>query len=68
VDFQELKGKVCLVTGASRGIGAAAARGLGGCGAHVAVHYRSGKKEAEQVAADIERSGGKALLDRKSVV
>jgi 3-oxoacyl-[acyl-carrier protein] reductase len=62
VDFQEIKGKACLVTGASRGIGAAVARGLGECGANVAVHYRSGRKEAEQVAAAIERSGGKAVL------
>ena len=60
-DF-DLTGKVCLVTGASRGIGAAVARGLGGCGASVAVHYRSGRAEATQVAADIEAAGGKALL------
>ena len=58
----EISGKVCLVTGASRGIGAAVARGLGACGASVAVHYRSGRTEAEQVAAEIERSGGTALL------
>lgn len=58
----EIAGKVCLVTGASRGIGAAVARGLGTCGANVAVHYRRGSTEAEQVAADVERSGGKALL------
>ena len=61
-DFFEIAGKVCLVTGASRGIGAAAARGLGACGAKVAVHYRNGKAEAEGVAADIEKSGGKAML------
>ena len=61
MDFSELKGKVCLVTGASRGIGAAVARGLGACGARVAVHYRSGKAEAEAVAADIERAGGAAI-------
>ena len=60
-DF-DIAGKVCLVTGASRGIGAAVARGLGACGASVAVHYRSGRAEAEQVAADVQRSGGKALL------
>lgn len=58
----EITGKVCLVTGASRGIGAAVARGVGAYGANVAVHYRSGRAEAEQVAADVERSGGKALL------
>jgi len=60
--FDEISGKVCLVTGASRGIGAAAARGLGACRAKVAVHYRTGRAQAEQVAADIERSGGAALL------
>lgn len=60
-DF-DIAGKVCLITGASRGIGAAAARGLGAHGVAVAVHCRSGRAEAEQVVADVERSGGKALL------
>jgi 3-oxoacyl-[acyl-carrier protein] reductase len=60
VDLSDVAGKVCLVTGASRGIGAAVARGLGECKARVAVHYRSGKNEAASVAADIERSGGVA--------
>jgi 3-oxoacyl-[acyl-carrier protein] reductase len=58
----EITGKVCLVTGASRGIGAAVARGMGANGANVAVHYRSGRTEAERVAADVEQSGGTALL------
>jgi 3-oxoacyl-[acyl-carrier protein] reductase len=62
VQYEDLKGKACLVTGASRGIGAAVARGLGQCGASVAVHYRSGRKEAEAVAADIAAAGGKAVL------
>ena len=62
MSFEEINGKVCLVTGASRGIGAAVARGLGAAKAKVAVHYRSGRSEAEEVAADIERSGGAALL------
>ncbi len=56
----EIEGKVCLVTGASRGIGAAVARGLGACGAKVMVHYRSGRLEAEAVAASIEQHGGGA--------
>ena len=60
-DF-DIAGKICLITGASRGIGAAAARGLGAHGAAVAVHCRSGRAEAEQVVADVERSGGKGLL------
>ena len=57
MQFEDLKGKACLVTGASRGIGAAVARGLGRSGAHVAVHYRSGQKEAEALAADIAAGG-----------
>ncbi len=60
-DF-DIVGKVCLVTGASRGIGAAAARGLGAAGASVAVHCRSGRAEALLVAADVERGGGKAVV------
>jgi 3-oxoacyl-[acyl-carrier protein] reductase len=58
----EIAGKVCLVTGASRGIGAAVAHGLGTCGASVMVHYRSGRLEAEAVAAAIEREGGSARI------
>ncbi len=56
-----LQDKVCLVTGASRGIGAAAARGLGRCGARVVVHYRRGRDEAEAVSRDIEAAGGRAV-------
>lgn len=62
VPIADLKDKVCLITGSSRGIGAAVARGLGASGACVAVHYHTGKAEAGSVAADIERDGGKALL------
>lgn len=62
MSFSELKDKVFLVTGASRGIGAAVARGLGASGCRVAVHYRSGRAEAEAVAADVARAGGAAVL------
>jgi 3-oxoacyl-[acyl-carrier protein] reductase len=58
----DLKEKACLVTGASRGIGAAVARALGGCGSHVAIHYRTGLEEATGVARDIEKAGGRAVL------
>jgi 3-oxoacyl-[acyl-carrier protein] reductase len=58
----DLRGKACLVTGSSRGIGAAVAKGLGGCGARVAVHYNTGKREAEAVAAAIRDAGGEAVL------
>ncbi len=57
-DFASLEGKTALVTGGSRGIGAAIARELGRAGAHVVVCYRSGGDEAEAVANEI---GGRAL-------
>ena len=58
VGFASLEGKVALVTGASRGIGRAIAVELAGAGAEVVVGYRSGRDEAEAVAAEI---GGRAL-------
>jgi 3-oxoacyl-[acyl-carrier protein] reductase len=60
--LDDLKGKRVLVTGASTGIGAAVARGFGAHGAAVAVHYNKSKTEAEKVAADITKAGGKAIL------
>ncbi len=55
-----LSGKTALVTGASRGIGRAAALALAKGGAQVLVHYSQGKAEAEAVAAEIQQAGGKA--------
>jgi len=52
-DFASLDGKVALVTGGSRGIGAAISRELGRAGARVAVNYRSGRESAEAVAAEV---------------
>jgi 3-oxoacyl-[acyl-carrier protein] reductase len=49
----DLSGQTILVTGASRGIGAAIARQLGDAGARVAVHYAQGRAAAEAVAAEI---------------
>jgi len=51
--FCSLEGKAALVTGASRGIGAAIARELSRAGARVAVSYRSGRDAAEEIAAGI---------------
>jgi 3-oxoacyl-[acyl-carrier protein] reductase len=51
--FCSLDGKVALVTGGSRGIGAAIARELARAGARVAVNYRSGREAAEEIAAEI---------------
>jgi 3-oxoacyl-[acyl-carrier protein] reductase len=55
-----LSGKVALVTGASRGIGAITARVLAQAGAQVILNYRSKGARAEKVAAEIEAAGGKA--------
>jgi 3-oxoacyl-[acyl-carrier protein] reductase len=52
-DFASLDGKVALVTGGSRGIGAAISRELGRAGARVAVNYRSGREAAEAIATEV---------------
>ena len=56
----DLAGKAVLVTGASTGIGAALARGLGRQGCRVAVHYRRSEAEARAVAAAITDAGAEA--------
>jgi 3-oxoacyl-[acyl-carrier protein] reductase len=60
--MDDLCEKVCLVTGASTGIGAAVARALGGHGASVAVHYHRSADQAQQVVKDIDAGGGRAVL------
>ena len=52
-DFGSLDGKVALVTGGSRGIGAAISRELADAGARVAVNYRAGQEAAETIAGEI---------------
>jgi len=53
-------GKIALVTGASRGIGRAAAIALAEAGAHILVHYGRSAEDAEAVVAQIRAAGGKA--------
>lgn len=65
--FDEWKGKRVLITGASRGIGAAVARQLGALGARVAVHYHASEAPADEVVAAILEAGGEAFTVKGDV-
>jgi 3-oxoacyl-[acyl-carrier protein] reductase len=58
---KKLEGKIVIVTGASKGIGAAIAKALAEAGAAVVVNYASDKAGAERVASEIAAKGGKAV-------
>jgi 3-oxoacyl-[acyl-carrier protein] reductase len=59
--MNKLTGKVAVVTGASKGIGAGIAKGLAAEGASVVVNYSSSKEGADHVVSEIEGKGGKAI-------
>ncbi|HET7471424.1 MAG TPA: glucose 1-dehydrogenase [Gemmatimonadales bacterium] len=63
----KLAGKVAIVTGASKGIGAAIAKELGAAGAAVVVNYASDRSGAERVVGEIAAAGGRALAVQADV-
>jgi 3-oxoacyl-[acyl-carrier protein] reductase len=64
----ELKGRVALVTGGAGGIGGAVVRSLANAGiSGLAINYRKSSKAAEELAADVERAGVKALAVQADV-
>jgi 3-oxoacyl-[acyl-carrier protein] reductase len=65
--MSELKNRVALVTGGSRGIGKAIALALAEAGTSVAVNYRERGEEASAVAETIRKGGGRAAVFRADV-
>ena len=64
---RELQGKVAVVTGASKGIGASIAKHLSDMGAAVVVNYSSSKEGADRTVADIKKNGGNAIAVQANV-
>src|SRR2546421_11108990 len=67
MNAKKLTGKVAVVTGAAKGIGAAIAKHLADEGAAVVVNYSSSKEGADRVVADITRNGGRAVAVQANV-
>ena len=65
--MSDLKGKVILITGASRGIGRSTALLLASHGANIAINYRASAQEAENVVVEIQKSGGNAVAVKADV-
>lgn len=62
-----LDGKIAVVTGASRGIGSEIARKFAGLGATVVINYNGSEEKAQEVLAQIEEAGGKAVVKKCNV-
>jgi NAD(P)-dependent dehydrogenase (short-subunit alcohol dehydrogenase family) len=65
--MSDLNAKVAVVTGASKGIGAAIAKALSAARAAVVVKYSASKEDADRVVADIKAKGGKAIAVKGDV-
>jgi 3-oxoacyl-[acyl-carrier protein] reductase len=65
--MSDLKGKVAVVTGASKGIGAAIAKSLSAAGAAVVVNYSAARDGADRVVTDIKARGGRAIAVQGNV-
>jgi 3-oxoacyl-[acyl-carrier protein] reductase len=66
--FEDLKGRVALITGGATGIGGAISAAFGAAGMKVAVHYHAGSVAAQGVAKQIRRAGGEALLLQSDII
>jgi len=64
---KKLEGKVAVVTGGSKGIGASIAKALADEGASVVVNYASSRRDADRVVAEIEGRGGRAIAAQADV-
>ena len=66
--FEDLKGRVALVTGGATGIGGAISAAFGAAGMKVVVHYHAGSMAAQDIAERIHRTGGEALLLQSDII
>ena len=65
--FEDLKGRVALVTGGATGIGGAISAAFGAAGMKVAVHYYAGEAQASKLGDDIERHGAEVVLLQRDI-
>jgi len=66
--MNNLQGKVALITGASRGIGASVAQMLAAAGADIVINYRTKSSRAEEVAQAVRGYGRDALVVQRSIL